>query len=186
VRLSVVIGLLASALSVGAGPARAGVPSPPDVCRVVKVFDGDTIAVACGGREDLVRYIGINAPETHHPDRGEEPGGREATTVNEKLVAGRRVRLELDVERRDVHQRLLAYVWVLQADGTEVMANAHMLAEGYARLMTIPPNVKHTTRFVKLQRQARRAGRGLWAADHQRGTPVDRRRGLATPSPASP
>jgi micrococcal nuclease len=186
VRLSVVIGLLASALSVGAGPARAGAPSPPDVCRVVKVFDGDTIAVACGGREDLVRYIGINAPETRHPDRGEEPGGREATTVNEKLVAGRRVRLELDVERRDVHQRLLAYVWVLQADGTEVMANAHMLAEGYARLMTIPPNVKHTTCFVKLQHQARRAGRGLWAADHQRGTPVDRRRGLATPSPASP
>jgi micrococcal nuclease len=133
-------------------------------CRVVRVFDGDTIAVRCSGREDLIRYIGINAPETHHPTRGEEPGGREAAEANERLVGRRRVRLETDVQVRDGHRRLLAYVWVQERGGGEVMANARMLALGCARLMTIPPNVRHVKEFVALEREARRAGRGLWAA----------------------
>jgi micrococcal nuclease len=136
----------------------------PGACRVVQVFDGDTIAVRCSGRGKLVRYIGIDAPETRHPTRGEEPGGREATALNERLVSGRWVRLEMDVQRRDAHDRLLAYVWVREPGGGEVMVNARMLAEGRARLMTIPPNVRHVKRFVALQREARLAGRGLWSA----------------------
>lgn len=166
--------LLAAALAALAGLAWAGdgradrpggrTLAERGPCRVVRVFDGDTIGVRCSGRWELVRYIGINAPETRHPTRGEEPGGREATAANEKLVAGRQVRLETDVQLRDVHDRLLAYVWVQQPGGGEVMANGEMLARGYARLMTIPPNVRHVKWFVELQREARQAGRGLWAS----------------------
>ena len=29
--------------------------------------------------------------------------------------------------------------------------------------MTVPPNVRHQALFVKLQRDAREAGRGLWS-----------------------
>jgi micrococcal nuclease len=150
-----------------ARPSAANAADATDgfaACRVVRVFDGDTIAVKCSGREELVRYIGIDAPETHHPTRGEQPGGREAAALNERLVGGRWVRLETDVQRRDAHDRLLAYVWVLEPGGREVMANARMLAEGHARLMTIPPNVRHVKQFVALQQEARRAGRGLWSA----------------------
>jgi micrococcal nuclease len=73
-------------------------------------------------------------------------------------VDGQRVRLELDAQVRDQYGRLLAYVWV-----GNVMVNAELVRRGYAQVMTIPPNVKHAALFVRLQREAREAGRGLWA-----------------------
>ena len=124
---------------------------------VVRVVDGDTIHVKLWERVEKVRYIGVNTPETHHPTRGEEPGGREAAEMNRRLVVGQRVRLELDVRARDRHGRLLAYVWV-----GDLMVNAELVRLGYAQVMTVPPNVKHQELFVKLQREARDAGRGLW------------------------
>jgi micrococcal nuclease len=125
---------------------------------VVRVVDGDTIRVDLGGHTEKVRYIGMDTPEIHHPTRGEEPGGRAATAVNRRLVEGKTVRLELDVRQRDRYGRLLAYVYV-----GEMMVNAELVRLGYAQVMTVPPNVKHASLFVTLQREAREAGRGLWA-----------------------
>ena len=124
---------------------------------VVRVVDGDTIRVRIGARVERVRYIGVNAPELHHPTRGVEPGGREASELNRQLVADKRVRLELDVQERDRYGRLLAYVWV-----GDLMVNAELVWRGYAQVMTVPPNVRHQALFLKLQRDAREAGRGLW------------------------
>lgn len=124
---------------------------------VVRIVDGDTIRVELGGRTERVRYIGVNTPEIHHPTRGEEPGGRAAAEQNRSLVAGKRVRLELDVQERDRYGRLLAYVWV-----GDLMINAELVRRGYAQVMTVPPNVRYQALFVKLQRDAREAGRGLW------------------------
>src|SRR5215831_5176098 len=126
---------------------------------VVRVVDGDTIYVQLADRVEKIRYIGVDAPELHHPLKGEEPGGREATAVNRRLVAGRHVRLELDVRTRDRYGRLLAYVWV-----GDTMINAELVRRGYAQVMTVPPNVKYQEMFVTLQRQARDAHRGLWHA----------------------
>lgn len=123
----------------------------------MRVVDGDTILVQLGTRREKVRYIGIDAPELHHPTRGEEPGGREATELNRRLVGSQPVRLELDVRARDQYGRLLAYVWV-----GDLMVNAELVRLGYAQVMTVPPNVKHQALLVKLQREARDAGRGLW------------------------
>jgi micrococcal nuclease len=124
---------------------------------VVRVVDGDTIHVRVGERVEKVRYIGVNTPEVHHPRKGEEPGGRDAMAVNRTLVSGRRVRLETDVQERDRYGRLLAYVWI-----GDTMVNAELLRRGYAQVMTIPPNVRHQALFVKLQREAREGGQGLW------------------------
>ncbi|MGH7311836.1 MAG: thermonuclease family protein [Candidatus Rokuibacteriota bacterium] len=124
---------------------------------VVRVVDGDTIHVRVDGRVERVRYIGVNTPELRHPTRGAEPGGREARTVNAALVAGKRARLELDVQQRDRHGRLLAYVWV-----HGVMVNAELVRRGYAQVMTVPPNVRYQELFLALQRDARQSGRGLW------------------------
>jgi micrococcal nuclease len=124
---------------------------------VVRIVDGDTIHVQIGGRREKVRYIGINTPEVHHPTKGAEPGGREASEQNRVLVTGKRIRLELDVQDRDRYGRLLAYVWV-----GDVMINAELVRRGYAQVMTIPPNVRYQALFLKLQRDAREAGRGLW------------------------
>ena len=124
---------------------------------VVRVVDGDTIDVQLADRVEKVRYIGVNTPEIHHPIKGEEPGGREAAEVNRRLVAGRHVRLELDVRTRDRYGRLLAYVWL-----GDTMVNAELVRRGYAQVMTVPPNVRYQDLFLKLQREARDAGRGLW------------------------
>ena len=124
---------------------------------VVRVVDGDTIHVRIGARVEKVRYICVNTPEVHHPTKGEEPGGREAAEVNRRLVEGQAVRLELDVQERDRYGRLLAYVWI-----GDLMINAELVRLGYAQVMTIPPNVRYQEVFLKLQREAREAGRGLW------------------------
>ncbi len=124
---------------------------------VLRVVDGDTIYVTVDGRTEKVRYIGMDAPETHHPTKGKQPGGPEVTAVNRRLVENKEVRLELDVQQRDRYRRLLAYVYV-----GDLMVNAEMLRLGYAQLMTVPPNVQYTSLFVRLQRDAREAGRGLW------------------------
>lgn len=68
------------------------------------------------------------------------------------------VKLELDVQPRDKDGRLLAYVY--RPDGT--MLNALLAQEGYAQVMTIPPNVKYQDLFLKLQREARENNRGIW------------------------
>ena len=124
---------------------------------VVRIVDGDTIHVRLGDRVEKVRYIGMNTPEVHHPTKGEEPGGREASEVNRRLVAGKTVRLELDVQERDRYGRLLAYVWV-----GDVMVNEELVRLGYAQVMTVPPNVRHQARFITREREARQSGRGLW------------------------
>jgi micrococcal nuclease len=149
-RLAPLLVLVAVAVSAAAQSVLEGT--------VTRVVDGDTIHVRVGGQIETVRYIGVNTPEVHHPRKGEEPGGRVAAAVNRDLIAGRRVRLELDTQSRDRYGRLLAYVWV-----DDTMVNAELVRRGFAQVMTVPPNVRHQALFLKLQREARDAGRGLWA-----------------------
>jgi micrococcal nuclease len=129
--------------------------------RVVRVVDGDTIRVLLGGREERVRYIGIDTPESVKPDTPVQCYAERASAANAALVAGRRVRLVGDVERRDRYGRLLAYVY-REPDGAFV--NAALVRGGFARTLTIAPNVAHAADFAGLARGARRAGRGLWGA----------------------
>ncbi len=122
---------------------------------VARIIDGDTIELSNG---EKVRYIGIDTPELHHPQKEVEYYAREAYEANRRLVEGKRVRLELDVEERDRYGRILAYVYI---DG--LMVNEWLVANGYARVATFPPNVKYAERFLQLEREARQAKIGLWA-----------------------
>ena len=88
--------------------------------------------------------------------------GREATEFNRRLVEGKAVRLEYDVQTHDRFGRLLAYVYVTPDGEREVMANAELLRVGLAQPLTIPPNVRHAERFRALAEEARRDRRGLW------------------------
>jgi micrococcal nuclease len=124
---------------------------------VVHVDDGDTIDVWIDGRRERVRYIGIDAPEIAHDGVGGERGGEAATRLNQALLRGRRVRLEFDRERRDRYGRLLAYVWV-----GNVMINVELVRRGYARVLTIPPNVRHERWFARAEAEAQAGHRGLW------------------------
>jgi len=126
---------------------------------VVRVVDGDTIEVELDGQRYKVRYIGVDTPETRHPQQGLECFGREATEKNRELVEGKTVYLEKDVSETDRYGRLLRYVYL--ADGTFV--NAELVRLGYAQVATYPPDVRYADLFLRLQREARQAGRGLWS-----------------------
>lgn len=146
--LVVVVGARLLAPSDSPGRTRTAV--------VERAVDGDTIVLVGGER---VRYVGMDTPELHHPRKPVQPYAREAWIVNRQLVEGRRVRLEFDVQPRDRYGRTLAYVFL--EDGTFV--NAELVRQGYAQILTIPPNVKYQDRFLALQREARQQRRGLWA-----------------------
>ena len=109
-------------------PAPVASQGDSAVVQVVRVIDGDTIQVCCVfGDRVKVRYIGADTPKTHHPMRGVEPYGKEAAEANRKLVDGKTVRLEFDVQQLDKYGRILAYIYL--EDGTFV--NAWLVENGY-------------------------------------------------------
>ncbi len=149
----------------GCGRDAGGAPDPADGdgtnATVVRVVDGDTLVADVGGNEERVRFIGIDTPESVKPNSPVECFGEEASAhTKELLPVGTRVRLVLDVEERDRYGRLLAYVY--GADGSFV--NLALARDGYAGLLTYPPNVAHVDDFRSAVAEARAAGRGLWSA----------------------
>jgi micrococcal nuclease len=118
------------------------------------------------GDEYRLRLIGIDTPESVKPGTPVECFGNEASSAAKALLEGEEVRLVKDVEEADQYDRLLRYVYL---EGE--MANARLVANGYASAYTYPPNVRHADLFVQLEREAREDDRGLWAPDTCSGSP---------------
>lgn len=158
----------------GSGDSVAARPPAVDRGTVVRAVDGDTLEVRIDGgeRTEDVRLIGVDTPETVKPDAPVQCFGPQASAFQHRVAEGRRVRLLIGVEPRDVYDRLLAYVYLLPAGQVsdnskrdtqrERFLNAELLRRGFARTLTIPPNTRFAERFEALERSAARAGRGLW------------------------
>jgi len=155
-------------------PATLGEePIGYEAAKVTRVVDGDTIEVtitsrvegAGAGRAQVghsydVRLLGIDTPESVKPDSPVECFGLEASEAAAALLQDRAVRLVDDVEEVDGYGRLLRYVYV-----EEELANARLVANGYARVLIYEPNVRHSDFLLDLEDRARVAERGLWATD---------------------
>lgn len=115
-----------------------------------------------------MRPIGIDTPERN---QGEIYAlAREALRAHAAI--GDTVMLEWDASRRDRYGRLLAWVW-----RDSVLVNEAMVAEGWAVLHTVPPNVRYVSRLEEAQRAARERGAGLWAREGFACLPAAARRG---------
>jgi micrococcal nuclease len=127
---------------------------------VTRVVDGDTFWVDDGSEKGMkIRLIGIDAPEPRNT--GTRPKGffgAESTSYLRELLRGKKVRLEYDVSRLDRYRRTLAYAYL--EDGTFI--NAELVRNGYATVMTMPPNVKYAETFNELASKARKQKKGLW------------------------
>jgi micrococcal nuclease len=148
-------------------------PGGYEQATVRRVVDGDTIDVLVTGKSEgpgagltqvgrtyRVRLLGIDTPETVKPDTPVQCYGHQASAATTALLQGKNVRLVKDVEETDQYGRLLRYVYF----GDE-MANARLVANGYAYVLTYPPNVRHAALFVSLAQRARADSLGLWSPD---------------------
>ena len=133
---------------------------------VTRVVDGDTLIVQGIGR---VRLIGVDTPETVDPRRPVQFFGKEASAFTHRMAQGKVVRLEFDVERTDRFGRTLAYVYL--PDGT--FLNSEIVKQGYGHAYTQFPFM-YSAEFQGYEREAREAGRGLWAAQSAPAPPTGR------------
>jgi micrococcal nuclease len=136
-------------------------PLPTGEAVIVKVVDGDTVIASIDGKEETVRLLGINTPETVKRNWPIECYGPEASNLTKSLLPpGTAVRLERDIEARDAYNRLLAYVYRID-DG--LFVNLELMRQGDAREMSFKPNNAHASDFHEAAAEAEAAGRGLWS-----------------------
>jgi micrococcal nuclease len=124
---------------------------------VLRVVDGDTVMLL-GGQK--VRLLGIDTPETKHPDRPVEKGGVEAKNYLKKRVEGKKCVLEYTMKDQfDVYDRLLALIY---ADGG--LVNAELVKNGLAYAS---PNkyMSRTKEFLVLENIAKKFKKGIWETE---------------------
>jgi len=140
--------------------------------KVLSIVDGDTVKVIYHKKEESIRLIGIDAPESWPNKKAVKDAqraksdieiitsqGKEAKGFVKALVKpGEILWIEFDARTRDKYGRLLAYLYLPSGK----MLNEEIVKAGYAQLMTIPPNLKYQERFLKAYREARENHRGLW------------------------
>lgn len=137
--------------------------------KVLKVVDGDTLLVSTDERPEgfKVRYIGINTPESVHPDESKNTKeGKIASDRNKEIIkdANNKVYLKYDVQECDKYGRDLCYVYIKE-NGKYKMVQDMLLKEGMCQIMTIQPNSKYAEHFYRLQKKARKAEKGFWGTD---------------------
>ncbi|HET8575010.1 MAG TPA: thermonuclease family protein [Candidatus Paceibacterota bacterium] len=128
---------------------------------VTKVVDGDTIKIDLNGKEETLRLIGMDTPETVDPRKPVQCFGREASNEAKALLTGRKVRIAADPTQdiRDKYGRLLVYVW--RDDG--LFYNQYMIEQGYAHEYTYYVPYEYQADFKQAEQDARENERGLWS-----------------------
>ena len=117
---------------------------------VIRAIDGDTLLISMYGTETIVRLIGIDAPESVHPDEEKNTAeGEQVSLWLKQYIAGKQVMLEYDQEMNDRYGRTLAYAYV----------DNRMLED---ILLTMEPNIRYQHHFEMLEKEARDSGSGFW------------------------
>lgn len=167
--IAIVIGAILRLFGVGVGDVVAE-PIEYMPATITRVVDGDTVKAEINGVTETVRLIGIDTPETKHPRIGKEPYGEEASDYTTALLEGEAVVLEYDLEPRDHYGRLLAYIYIEDAQGEwdidgryYAQANEEIARAGLASPMTIAPNNRYAERYAEAVRVARERRIGMWA-----------------------
>lgn len=133
----------------------------PGLYTVTEFVDGDTIRINMNGKQETVRFIGVDTPETHDPRKAVQCFGTVAADFTKQFIGKQNVRLEADPENtnRDRYDRLLRYVYT--AEGK--LVNAEIIKQGYGFAYTSFPFTK-SDEFKQLQKEAQDANRGLWGS----------------------
>ena len=140
--------------------------------KVLDVTDGDTLTIHYNGKTEPIRLIGIDAPESTMNRKAEADvmrTGESLLTITSKGIDAKRfverivkkgdmIAVAFDVQTRDKDGQLLGYIYL--PDGR--MLNEEIVRAGYAKVITIPPNVKYNERLLEAYKEAKKYRRGLW------------------------
>ncbi|MDR2393662.1 MAG: thermonuclease family protein [Treponema sp.] len=130
---------------------------------VVRSIDGDTVRVQISNPppdlkpEETIRMIGVDTPETVHPDKPVQDFGPEASAFTKAQLLDKQVYLAFDWDLRDRYDRLLGYIYT--EDGA--CFNARLIQEGYAYAYLYFP-FQFMEEFTDLEQTAQEQQRGLW------------------------
>lgn len=127
---------------------------------VTKVIDGDTIEIQSGQR---VRLLGIDTPETKDPRKSVQCFGKQAYLKAKELLEGKIVILQKDVSEIDKYNRLLRYVFLPLDDEQILFVNDYLVREGFAKVLTYPPDIKFNEQLREAEVDARINNKGLWS-----------------------
>lgn len=133
-----------------------------ETAKVSKVVDGDTVEASLNNKKEIIRLIGIDAPETVYPKMPAQCFGQEASNKAREILSGKTIILESDPTQgdRDEYGRLLRYVFL--QDGTNF--NKFMISEGYAHEYTFKGSFyKYQSEFKDTGVKAQENKKGLWA-----------------------
>ncbi|RDU35749.1 hypothetical protein DRW41_16545 [Neobacillus piezotolerans] len=132
--------------------------------KVLKNIDGDTVVISLNGKEETVRLLCVDTPETQYPRLGVQPFGPEASDFAKTILPkGKEIEVEPGINwGRDKYGRLLAYVFV-----DCKMFNELLLENGLARVAYVyPPNTKYVDRLYQIQDKAKKKGAGIWSIEN--------------------
>ena len=139
-----------------------GQPAPqPGYYKVTHATDGDTFSIDMNSKEERIRMIGVDTPETKKPNSPVQCYGPEASGFTKKLLEeSGTVRLEADPigNNRDKYDRLLRYVYLQNG----ALINERLITEGYG-FAYLTFQFSKQTDFAAAQASAQGAKRGLWA-----------------------
>lgn len=122
--------------------------------KVIKVLDGDVVILE---NNEKLRYLGISVPELSTTEKN-ACFSLEAANENQRLVEGKKIRIEKDVSERDKYGRLLGYVYL--EDGTFV--NMELIKNGFAVAAPYAPDVSKANLFKEIEKEASANKLGLW------------------------
>jgi micrococcal nuclease len=131
--------------------------------KVAEHVDGDTVKVAIQNPPEglkgfeTIRLLGVDTPETVHPQKPVERFGKEASEFTRNRLLGKQVLLAFDWDLWDKYNRLLAYIYL--PDGS--CHNADIVREGYGHAYTEFP-FQFLEEFRLIEQYARENKKGLW------------------------
>ncbi|EGO8848083.1 thermonuclease family protein [Enterococcus faecalis] len=127
----------------------------------VRHVDGDTTVLRIDGKEQKVRFLLVDTPETVKPKTKVQPFGLEASKRTKELLStASEITFEYDSgDKTDRYGRVLGYIFV---DGT--LLQKTLVSEGLARVAYVKePNTKYLLELEEAQEKAKNESLGIWS-----------------------
>jgi len=160
-------------------------PPPFKTYTVKKVINGNTFQIANG---EIIQLVGIKAPENYPSDKAKLQSeltgqslkkiikmGKKSTKALKKLIKGKKIYLELDVQAKNENGKIFVYAFVdfkkkrknyenyVYDKNGRLFINATMLKSGLAGVRNLPENFQYSNLFYSLFLEAVGKKKGLWS-----------------------